>query len=126
MNAKQLFASASASLLLLASGAALAEPAGLNFPQLSQAKSSLTRAEVQAEVVRARAAGELDFTEVNYPPAYNVASTLTREQVKAEVIAARAAGELDRPEVEYPFFDNRSERSSATWTASAKKAKSAH
>lgn len=58
--------------------------------------SQVTRAEVKAEVLRARAAGELDITEATFPfqlPAER--STLTRADVRAEVVRAREAGELD-------------------------------
>ena len=58
--------------------------------------TKVTRAEVKAEVLRARAAGELDITEATFPFQQPVAkSTLTRAEVKAEVLRARAAGELD-------------------------------
>ncbi|WP_082551628.1 DUF4148 domain-containing protein [Massilia sp. Root351] len=124
MNAKHLIASVS---LIFAAGAALAEPAELNFPSLAAAPGTgLTRAAVQAEVIRARNAGELELSEVNYPPLAPATSTLTREQVKAEVIAARANGELDINEVNYPsFFDARVQRPAATLTASAKRSAAA-
>lgn len=75
--------------LLLAAGAALAEPVK-------------TRADVQAEVQQARAAGALDQTEATLgnPPVVQTAG-LTREQVRAEVVAARAAGTLDTSEADY-------------------------
>ena len=112
MNAKQIFASVS---LLIAAGAAMAEPVGL------------TREQVRAEAVRARAAGELDITEANYPVLQASVSNVTREQVRNEAIAARAAGELDLNETNYPgFFDTRVQHaaSSATMTAGAKAATS--
>jgi hypothetical protein len=59
-------------------------------------RTKVTRAEVKAEVLRARAAGELDITEATFPFQYPAAaSTLTRAEVKAEVLRARTAGELD-------------------------------
>lgn len=63
---------------------------------------TVTRAEVRAEVLRARAAGELDITEAT--PAFPVGapSGLTRAEVRAEAIRARAAGELDYTEANYP------------------------
>ena len=92
MNAKHIIASVS---LLVAAGAAFAAPAELNFPDLRADTSTVSRAEVQAEAIRARNAGELDFTEVNYPPLVAATSHLTREQVRAEVYAARANGQLN-------------------------------
>jgi hypothetical protein len=55
-----------------------------------------TRAEVQAEVARARAAGELDVAYSEYPVvAVSSAPGKTRAEVKAELAAARASGQLD-------------------------------
>jgi len=109
--------------LLLATGAAFAqsEPDLFNR-QAQQQKSTLTREQVKAEVLRARAAGELEFNEYNYPPLQATASVLTREQVKAEVLAARANGELDANEAQYNgFFEGRTgQRSPAALTATAK------
>lgn len=114
--------------LLLATGAAFAQSDLDQFiHEAQQQKSTLTREQVKAEVVRARAAGELDFNEYNYPPVQPVASTLTREQVKAEVLAARANGELDFNEAQYGgYFDTRAtQRAQATMTATAKAKKAA-
>ncbi|GAB2861394.1 hypothetical protein GCM10027277_32580 [Pseudoduganella ginsengisoli] len=114
--------------LLLATGAAFAQSDVYEFVQQNQQqKSALTREQVKAEVLRARAAGELDFNEGNYPPVQHTASALTREQVKAEVLAARANGELDFQEAQYNgFFDARyTPRQQATMTATAKAKKAA-
>jgi uncharacterized membrane protein YebE (DUF533 family) len=95
MNAKHIIASVS---LLVAAGAAFAAPAELNFPDLRADTSTVSRAAIQAEAIRARNAGELDFTEVNYPPLVATSSHLSREQVRAEVATARADGQLDSNE----------------------------
>lgn len=112
--------------LLLATGAAFAQSA-LELQPAQQQKSTLTREQVKAEVLRARAAGELEANEYNYPPLPATASTLTREQVKAEVLAARANGELDVNEAQYNgFFDSRtSPRAQAAMTATAQAPKAA-
>lgn len=143
MNAKQIFASVS---LLIAAGAAMAEPVGLtreqvraeavraraagelditeaNYPVLQATVSHVTREQVRNEAIAARAAGELDLNETNYPPTPAATSTRTRADVKAEVLAARASGELDINETNYPgFFDTRVQHaaSSATMTAGSK------
>lgn len=119
MNAKHIIASVS---LLIAAGAAMAQPGELNFPNLvAKQQSSLTREQVKADVLQARADGALDFSEVNYPPLAAAKSGLSREQVRAEVLAARANGELDLNETNYSgFFDGRAQRQAATLTASAK------
>ncbi len=85
MNIKHLIASIS---LLAAAGAALAD--------------GRTRAEVQAEVIQARAAGTLDVTEADLLRTATAPSTLTREQVRADVLAARTAGVLEVNEGNYP------------------------
>jgi hypothetical protein len=74
---------------VVATGAIAAGPQG--------ASTGLTRAQVRAEVLAARAAGTLDVTEANYPRELTAkaAPVVTRAQIKAEVIRARAAGELD-------------------------------
>ena len=87
MNVKSIIASVS---LLVAAGAAFAQgPSG-----------QLTREQVIAETVAARAAGQLDQNEATLNAAlFNApTSTLTREEVKAQTLAARNAGELDRNE----------------------------
>lgn len=64
----------------------------------------LTREQVRAEVIRARAAGELDVNETYYPRAQKETAMVTREEVKAELARARHAGELDVTETNYPFI----------------------
>src|SRR5471030_1172541 len=68
----------------------------------AMADSGKSRAEVQAEVVQARAAGLLDTNDATFPVIPAVASTLTRAQVHAQVLQARAAGQLDLNEANYP------------------------
>jgi hypothetical protein len=57
--------------------------------------TGLTRAEVQAELARARANGELlSDAQIEQQPFGTMASTLTRAEVQAELARARANGEL--------------------------------
>lgn len=120
MNIKSIVVSVS---LLFAAGAALAAPAELNFPQQGGTPSGLTRAEVHADVIAARDAGELEHSEVDYP-GMTQPSSLTRAQVRAEVLAARAAGQLDHSDVEYPIaYELPRTRQSATLHATAKAGK---
>ena len=83
-------------LTLLAAGAAAASDTSDSIVQNSQATSGrLTRAEVKAELARARAAGEIQEGDGGawfHSPAG--ASALTRSEVRADVARARAAGEL--------------------------------
>jgi hypothetical protein len=63
---------------------------------LPTVQSTLTRAEVKADVARARAAGELRSDRDDRLFVDNVAgSSLTRAQVKAEVAAAIADGSIE-------------------------------
>ena len=96
MTRKTLFAAA---LLAVAGSSAFA---GGEFDptrdyQLPTTQSTLTRAEVKADVARARASGELlrsDRDDRLF--VQNIAgSSLTRAQVKAEVAAAVADGSID-------------------------------
>jgi hypothetical protein len=88
MNTKQLIVT---SLLTIAGGAALASEA-TEFPI---PPSTLTRAEVRAELARAQASGELlSSAEAEQRPFALAASTLTRAEVRAELARARASGEL--------------------------------
>ena len=69
------------------------------FPE-ADAPSTLTRAEVRAELARARADGTLPLNSEQRVfafegrPAVKTASATTREQVKAELAEARAEGTL--------------------------------
>jgi hypothetical protein len=97
MTRKTLFAAA---LLAVAGSSAFA---GGEFDptrdyQLPVTQSTLTRAEVKADVARARASGELFRSDRDdHLFVQNVAgSTLTRAQVKAEVAAAVADGSIDQ------------------------------
>jgi len=88
MNIKHL---AAAAALMTAAGFALAD-------------GDVTRAQVQAELVQARAAGLLDTNDATFPVIPAVASTLTRAQVQAQVVQARAAGQLDISDATYPVI----------------------
>jgi hypothetical protein len=68
--------------------------AGTAYLQAPKATSTLTRAEVRAEYVRARDGGELvSFdTGTEYAQAPDTASTLTRAQVRAETVTALRGG----------------------------------
>ena len=89
-----------ASLLLIsatfAGTAAYAqEPSGeLDYPPAISQTSSLTRAQVVAELQAARAAGQVTFGEIEQPAGPVAASTLTREQVLAELISAHENGPI--------------------------------
>jgi hypothetical protein len=90
-----------AAVLILSAVVATSATAGQH-----DASQGVTREQVRAEVLAARAAGTLDITEANYPREFTTEkSTVSRAEVKAEVIRARAAGELDVTEATNPFPD---------------------
>jgi hypothetical protein len=101
MNTKNLVA---ASVLAALSGLALAD--GATATNISF-NSALSRAQVQSDVLQARAAGQL--VPAGQGPSFVVParSTARRADVQAEVLQARASGELtpagEGPNVEAPF-----------------------
>ena len=88
MNAKQI---SIAALIAFASSVALADDITIDPVKHQSLKS---RADVTAEVVAARANGEL-FAGGEVLTVARAVSTKSREAVRAEVVAARAAGTLD-------------------------------
>jgi Domain of unknown function (DUF4148) len=90
MNIKQIIAAVS--MIAAASGAFAA-----------QDTTSLTREQVRADVIQARAAGELEINDGTFPfMTQDAPSTLTREQVRAETAQARIAGELEINDGTFP------------------------
>ena len=82
-----------AALAIVAAGSSLANE--VTPETFGNFKSTLTRAEVTAEYVRAKQTGELAWANNFYnPAAQRSASTLTRAEVMAEVVRARNAGEI--------------------------------
>lgn len=93
MNIKQLIATV---LTVAAASSAFAQ---------SAPASNVTRAEVTAEYLRARAAGEIAYSEADYDKqalgeALNNGK-LTRSQVAAEFKAARKNGQIQQSEADY-------------------------
>ena len=95
MNATQF---ASSALIALASVAATSAFAGNdnNYPQLPQTVSTLSRAEVLAQVAQARQDGSLLVSEDKQYPQLSTSSGKTRAQVRAEYQAALKAGLIVR------------------------------
>lgn len=71
---------------------AMAQEATYELPQPTS--SSVTRAQVQAELAQARADGSLLVTEADYQKRAPFESRLSRADVRAETLAAIASGEL--------------------------------
>jgi hypothetical protein len=98
-------ATAVAAILALAAGAASAQTV----------QPGLTRAEVQAELSRAIANGEVPVTDADYPKWPAMApSTVTRAQVQAEYLRARANGEIPYTDADYPKMPVSAAKSTVT------------
>ncbi|MBV7484000.1 DUF4148 domain-containing protein [Bordetella sp. BOR01] len=83
-------------------GAAYAgEPSGeLDYPPVQNTASNVTRAQIQAELQAAKAAGQVTFGEQEQPAAHAAGPVPSRAAVRAETQAAHdngadAFGELD-------------------------------
>lgn len=68
----------------------------------AQADEGLTRAQVRAELVHARAAGLLDQSDAAYPVIPATTSHLSRADVRAQIALARADGTLNVSDADYP------------------------
>jgi len=85
-----------------AAGTAFAQEATYDLPQ--PVSSSLSRAQVQAELAQARADGRQLVTEAGYQERAPFASQLSRAEVRAETLAAIASGEVQRLNGEHNGF----------------------
>ena len=88
---------AAALVLTVLSGSVLAAPSS---PAVVTSK---TRAQVVAELIQARANGELSVGDSDYPYQPKFVSTKTRAQVLAELAQARARGEMNVGDSDYPY-----------------------
>jgi hypothetical protein len=78
-----------ATMAAFASGATLAQEATYDYP--ASAASSVTRAQVQAELAQARIDGSMRVWSTSYNHMAAVKSVKTRDEVRAEVLAERRA-----------------------------------
>jgi len=75
----------------------------LDYPPALDTHSAVTRAQVEQELARARANGELAFGEEGYAAApVAQAGDVSRAEVKPELAAARRDGLTASGELEYP------------------------
>src|SRR5437868_3546773 len=89
MNTKQIIAAAA---IALVGSAAFAQEAVQNIE--IPTSSNVQRADVKAEALRARAAGELANSEAPVAAAPAASTTLSRAAVRNEFLQARAAGKV--------------------------------
>lgn len=102
MNTTKILSSA---LIAVAALSAASAFAGDNdsYPVLPAQASTLTRAQVRAEVVQAQRDGTLAIVSHDYPGDVGVvAGVKTRDQVKAELRAAQRAGYTQRIDNSFP------------------------
>jgi hypothetical protein len=96
MKTTNLFAAVAATLAFAASGAATAAivDSYSEFQPPQALSSTTTRAAVKAELLAARAAGQLDANEARYYQPEVIVSQRSRAEVRSETLAAIASGEL--------------------------------
>jgi len=70
--------------------------------QAADTNQPVTRAQVEAELAQAKAAGLYSFGDLDYPPALAPISDISRDQVEAELAQAKAAGLVTYGEEDYP------------------------
>lgn len=95
MNTKTLFAAAFAALTALGAGSAFAGEATYDYPVVYT--STVSRADVKAQALQARAAGQIAQGELSVVVT-DTGPALTRAQVKAETLEAIRVGAISRHE----------------------------
>ena len=87
MNTSKILTPVLFALATAAAGSAFA--GGYNtYPELPSAPSTLTRAQVQAEVAQAAKNGTLEMNDATYPVVADAGSTKTRAEVQRETLAS--------------------------------------
>nr|WP_315429340.1 DUF4148 domain-containing protein [uncultured Albidiferax sp.] len=96
MNTRKLLATSLIALASVAATSAFADSYDREFPLVTNTPSTVTRAQVQAELVQAEKDGTMAaVNDNNYPVIQNTGPAKTRAEVRAEVAAAAKAGTLD-------------------------------
>lgn len=96
MNNSKILASTVIALASVAAGSAFADSFDQQYPVVAPTQSTLTRAQVQAELLQAKkdgtwvGTGNLD----NYPVIANVGTPKTRVEVRAELLKALKDGTM--------------------------------
>lgn len=101
MNTSKLLSSALIAVASLSAASAFAD--NNNYPEISVQGSSLSRAQVRAELVQAQRDGTLIKSDDAYPSTVATqAGSKTRDEVKAELRAAQHEGLSQRIDNTYP------------------------
>lgn len=96
MNNRKILASTVIALAAMAAGSAFADSYDREQASIAPTQSTLTRAQVQAELAQARQDGSLPSMNnyYDYPVIANVGTAKTRAQVRAELVQAQKDGSL--------------------------------
>lgn len=95
MNTRKLLATSLVALASVAATSAFADSYDRETAQLASAPSTLTRAQVRAELVAAEKDGSLAaVTDNNYPVIAPSGTPLTRAEVRADLIKAEKDGTI--------------------------------
>lgn len=96
MNTRKLFATSLIALASVAASSAFADSYDREFPIVATpSHSTVTRAEVRAELVQAQKDGSLSINDNEYPVIHATGASKTRDEVRAETAAAMKDGTLD-------------------------------
>ncbi len=96
MNNRKILASTVIALAAVAAGSAFADTFDQQYPVVAPSHSTLTRAQVRAELLQAQKDGTwLDTGNLdNYPVIANVGTPKTRAEVRAELFKAQKDGTM--------------------------------
>ncbi|SFB87365.1 protein of unknown function [Polaromonas sp. OV174] len=96
MNNRKILASTVIALASLAAGSAFADSYDQQHPVMAPTQSSVTRAQVQAELLQAQKSGTWSATDdySNYPAVSNTGTPKTRAEVQAELRQAQKDGSI--------------------------------
>src|SRR3546814_11908300 len=90
MTMKTLVSAMMLSMTMMGAAAYAGEPSGeLDYPPVQNTASTVTRAQVQAELQAAKAAGQVTFGELEQPAAYAAGPAPSRAALRAQAQPAR-------------------------------------
>ena len=93
MKTSKIIASAAVALSALAMSSAYADSFERDYPMTAPAPSTVSRAQVQAELAQAKKQGLISYSDhATAPVAATGASSVSRADVRAELLRARADG----------------------------------
>ena len=95
MNTRNFFAASLIAVASVAATSAFADTLDRDYPMLPSSPSTLTRAQVQAELLAAQKDGSVNVSnDHNYPAIAATGPSKTRAQVQAELVQALKDGSI--------------------------------